>query len=383
MTIDPVALAQDLVRRRSVTPVDDGAQDVLADALVGAGFAVERLAFGDAPVHNLFATIGGAGGGDGPHLALSGHTDVVPPGPLDAWTVDPFAGEVRDGMLWGRGASDMKSGVAALAAAAARFVGRHGPPKGRLSLLVTGDEEGPSVDGSARLIDWAHGQGHRFDACLVGEPTCPERLGDAAKIGRRGSFTGHLTANGVQGHVAYPALVDNAAHRMARLVNALSGEPLDGGTDHFGPSTLQVTTIDTGNPTHNLVPGRVRATFNVRFNDLWTPASLEAHLRERLDRVGGYDLVTHDSAPAFLTEPGPLSAMLQDAAEAVTGLRPALNTTGGTSDARFFAPHCPIVEFGLVNATIHQVDERVAVADIATLAGVYLAFIERFFGQGS
>ena len=378
MSLDPVALAQALIRCKSITPLDDGAQDVLADALAGGSFAVERLTFGDAPVHNLFAT---ASGGAGPHLALSGHTDVVPPGPLDAWTVDPFAGEVRDGRLWGRGASDMKSGVAALVAAAARFLERHGPPKGRLSLLITGDEEGPSVDGSARLIEWAHETGYRFDACLVGEPTCPGRLGEAAKIGRRGSFTGHLTARGVQGHVAYPALVDNAAHRMARLVIALTGEPLDAGSDHFDPSSLQVTTIDTGNPTHNLVPGRVQAIFNIRFNDLWTPDSLEAHLRERLDRVGGYDLVAHDSTGAFLTAPGPLSETLQDAVEAVTGLRPQLNTTGGTSDARFFAPHCPIIEFGLVNATIHKVDEHVATADIEALTAVYMAFLERFFGQ--
>ena len=381
MSLDPVELTKALVRCPSVTPKDEGAQDVLAEALAGAGFSVTRLTFaaeGTVPVQNLVASVGG---GDGPHLAFNGHTDVVPPGPRDAWTRDPFSGAVRDGRLYGRGACDMKSGVAAFAAAAARHVERHGPPPGILSLMITGDEEGPAVNGSRRLLVWALDNGMRPDACLVGEPTSLECFGDTLKIGRRGSLSGRLRAIGRQGHVGYPDRADNAAHRIVRLLTALIEAPLDEGSQHFDPSTLQATTIDVGNPTHNVVPGTATAHFNVRFNDLWDAAGLEATLRERLDRVGGYDLDTDCSAMCFLTEPGPFSAAVAAAVEAVAGAPPTFSTTGGTSDARFFAPVCPVVEFGLIGDTMHQADEGVAVEGIEALAEVYAGVIERFFGR--
>jgi succinyl-diaminopimelate desuccinylase len=377
--VDPVALTADLVRCPSVTPDEAGTLGLLERVLGGLGFACRRLRFEEAgtrPVDNLFAKLGQ----ERPHLAFAGHVDVVPPGEPARWSVDPFAGETRDGRLYGRGAADMKSGIACFIAAVARHLELRGAPKGTISLLITGDEEGPAVNGTVKLLDWAHGQGERFDACIVGEPTCLERLGDVAKIGRRGSLTGHLVVLGRQGHTAYPHRADNAAHRLVAMLQALLSEPLDAGTAFFQPSNLQVTTIDVGNPATNVIPGEARASFNIRYNDLHTRDSLDAWLRERLDRVGGgYELETVTSGEAFVTQPGPLSDMLSGAVEEVTGRRPELNTSGGTSDARFVRRYCPVIEFGLVGQTMHQADEHVRLEDIGGLTRIYGTFLDRFF----
>jgi len=374
---DPVKLAQALIRCPSVTPADAGAQKLLAEMLRPLGFGVESLRFaagGEPAIDNLFARLGEVG----PHVAFAGHTDVVPPGDLDAWSIDPFAAEIRDGWLFGRGALDMKGEIACFVAAVARLSERHGRSPGSISLLITGDEEGPAVNGTVELLRWAEAAGHRFDGCIVGEPTSVETLGDTAKIGRRGSLTATLEVFGRQGHVGYPHQVDNAAHRLVAVLDRLISEPLDRGTAHFEPSSLQVTTIDIGNPASNVAPGRARAVLNIRYNDSQTPASLKARIDAAVAAAGGRIEVHYsDGANAFVSDPGPLAATLQASVEAVTGIRPALSTSGGTSDARFVQAYCPVVEFGLVGATIHQVDERVAVADLERLTLIYLDFLER------
>jgi succinyl-diaminopimelate desuccinylase len=380
--IDPVALAQALIRCPSVTPADGGALDALARALAPAGFACRRMPFeapGTARIENLYAKVSGKR--PGKHFSFAGHSDVVPVGKRESWSIDPFAGEVIDGRLYGRGAADMKGAVAAFAAAAARFVaGRGGDFAGAISLLITGDEEGPSVNGTRPMLQALSAEGETFDACLVGEPTNPRRLGEMAKIGRRGSWTGHLTVKGVQGHIAYPHLADNPNHRLARMIVALTETPLDPGTAHFQPSTLQVSTIDVGNPTTNVIPAEARASFNSRFNDGFTPLSLEAEVRRRLDSVGGnYELRIECSGVSFVTPPGLLSGLVINAVKAVTGLTPELSTTGGTSDARFIKDYCPVIEFGLAGATMHKVDENVAIADILQLADVYEHILDSYF----
>ncbi|WP_119677549.1 succinyl-diaminopimelate desuccinylase [Indioceanicola profundi] len=379
MTTDPIALAQALVRCPSVTPADAGALDVLQRALEGMGFACTRLPFeepGTDRVDNLYARLGT----EGPNLCFAGHTDVVPVGDAAAWTVDPFGGEIIDGRLYGRGTSDMKGGVAAFAAAVGRYLQKHGKPAGSISLLITGDEEGPSINGTRKMLDWMMETGERIDACIVGEPTNPKALGDMMKIGRRGSMTATLTAYGAQGHVAYPHLADNPLPRLTEALHLLSASPLDEGTPHFQPSTLAITTIDVGNPASNVIPAKGTARFNIRFNDLHTPRSLEAHIRDVLEEVGGaWDLKIQVSGDAFLTPPGELSALLADAVEAETGRRPELSTSGGTSDARFIKDHCPVVEFGLVGATMHKVDENVAVADLEGLTAIYARLLESWF----
>ena len=380
--IDPVALAQALIRCPSVTPADGGALDALARALAPVGFACRRMPFeapGTARIENLYAKVSGKR--PGKHFSFAGHSDVVPVGKRESWSVDPFAGEVIDGRLYGRGAADMKGAVAAFAAAAARFVARTGGDfAGAISLLITGDEEGPSVNGTRPMLQALSAEGETFDACLVGEPTNPRRLGEMAKIGRRGSWTGHLTVKGVQGHIAYPHLADNPNHRLARMIVALTETPLDPGTAHFQPSTLQVSTIDVGNPTTNVIPAEARASFNSRFNDGFTPVSLEAEVRRRLDSVGGnYELRIECSGVSFVTPPGLLSGLVINAVKAVTGLTPELSTTGGTSDARFIKDYCPVIEFGLAGATMHKVDENVAIADILQLADVYEHILDSYF----
>jgi succinyl-diaminopimelate desuccinylase len=380
--IDPVALAQALIRCPSVTPADGGALDALARALAPVGFACRRMPFeapGTARIENLYAKVSGKR--PGRHFSFAGHSDVVPVGKRESWSVDPFAGEVIDGRLYGRGAADMKGAVAAFAAAAARFVARRGGDfAGAISLLITGDEEGPSVNGTRPMLQALAAEGETFDACLVGEPTNPRRLGEMAKIGRRGSWTGHLTVKGVQGHIAYPHLADNPNHRLARMIVALTETPLDPGTAHFQPSTLQVSTIDVGNPTTNVIPAEARASFNSRFNDGFTPVSLEAEVRRRLDAVGGdYELRIECSGVSFVTPPGLLSGLVINAVRAVTGLTPELSTTGGTSDARFIKDYCPVIEFGLAGATMHKVDENVAIADILQLADVYEHILDSYF----
>lgn len=381
-TIDPISLAQALIRCRSVTPADAGALDALTGALAPVGFACRRMPFeapGTARIDNLYAKLSGRR--KGRHFSFAGHSDVVPVGRAESWSVDPFAAEIIQGRLYGRGAADMKGAIAAFAAAAARFSARRGGDfAGTISLIITGDEEGPSVNGTKPMLQALAAEGEHFDACLVGEPTNPRRLGEMAKIGRRGSWTGHLTVKGVQGHIAYPHLADNPTHRLARMIVALTETPLDPGTAHFEPSTLQVSTIDVGNPATNVIPAEARASFNSRFNDSFGPQSLEAEVRRRLDSVGGtYELRTECSGVSFVTPPGPLSALISDAIRAVTGLTAELSTTGGTSDARFIKEYCPVIEFGLIGATMHKVDENVAIADILQLSDIYERILDSYF----
>jgi len=381
-SIDPVALAQALIRCPSVTPADAGALGTLASALQPVGFVCRRMPFeapGTARIDNLYAKLSGQR--PGKHFSFAGHSDVVPVGRREGWSVDPFAAQIIDGRLYGRGAADMKGAIAAFAAAAARFVAKTGGDfPGSISLLITGDEEGPSVNGTKPMLQALAADGETFDACLVGEPTNPKRVGEMAKIGRRGSWTGHLTVKGVQGHIAYPHLADNPTHRLARMIVALTETPLDAGTAHFEPSTLQVSTIDVGNPATNVIPAEARASFNSRFNDGFNPATLETEVRRRLEQVGGtYELRTECSGVSFVTPPGQLSGMVTAAVEAVTGLTPELSTTGGTSDARFIKDYCAVIEFGLAGATMHKVDENVAIADILQLSDIYERILDSYF----
>ncbi len=383
--IDPIDLAAELIRRPSVTPKDEGALEIVAARLERLGFACHRLVFdgpgpdgaASAPIANLYARLGTGH----PNLCFAGHTDVVPPGPAEAWSFEPFAASLSGGALCGRGAVDMKGAIAAFIAAAERFLRARGDDfQGSISFLITGDEEGVAVNGTKKVLAWLREQGEILDACVVGEPTSAEALGDMIKIGRRGSMTGRLTVEGVQGHVAYPHLTDNAAHRLIALLEALTSSPLDPGTEHFQASSLQVTTIDIGNPATNVVPGLARATFNIRFNDRWTSETLKTWVADRLATVGGkVKLAWEVSGESFLVPPGPVSECLSAAIGAVTGRVPELSTTGGTSDARFIHAHCPVAEFGLVGLTMHKTDERVLIADIAQLTLIYEGFLERFF----
>ena len=374
----PLALAQALIRCESVTPADGGALDVLQSALQTLGFTCHRLPFeepGTAPVDNLYARRGEGR----PNFCFAGHTDVVPTGALDDWTRHPFAAHVEDGVLYGRGASDMKGAIAAFVAAVTRF-GAAGASVGSISLLITGDEEGPAINGTRKVLDWLAECGETLDVCLVGEPTNPEELGEMVKIGRRGSLNGTLRVAGRQGHVAYPALADNPLPRLVTLLNALLNLTLDEGTDHFQPSRLELTSIDVGNKATNVIPGLAAARFNVRFNDCHTGASLEQTIRARLNAVGEpYDLMTEVSGEAFLTPPGLLSTIIAEAVAAVTGRTPTLSTTGGTSDARFIKDHCPVAEFGLLSRTMHRTDECVPVEALERLADIYLDILERYF----
>ncbi len=368
---DPLPLAQKLIRCASVTPADEGAQTVLATELRRLGFSVTPLRFGT--IENLFARIGSAG----PHICFAGHTDVVPAG-AGAWTVDPFAGKVRAGLLYGRGACDMKGAIAAFAAAAAQHLA-HAPLRGSISLLITGDEEGDAIDGTARVLEWMAANGQIPDFCLVGEPTNQTRLGDVIKIGRRGSVTARITVFGQQGHVAYPHRTDNPIHRLVRALAALTAAPLDGGSEWFEPSTLQVTTVDVGNPANNVVPAQAQATLNIRFNDRHTSAALESWLRATLARYADrFTLDLSVSGESFLTTPGAQVDTLRRAIAEATGAEARLDTGGGTSDARFIARFCPVAEFGLVGTTMHQVDERVPVDELRALAGVYRHVLEAF-----
>ena len=368
---DPLPLAQALIRRASVTPEDDGAQDVLADALAGLGFSVERLRYG--ATENLFARIGG----EGPHFCFAGHTDVVPVGDA-GWSSDPFGGEVRGEILYGRGACDMKGAIAAFVAAAARHLAE-GKPRGSISLLITGDEEGPALDGTVRVLEWMAANGQVPDFCLVGEPTNPVRLGDMIKIGRRGSLNARVTMHGTQGHVAYPHRADNPVHRLVRALAALTAAPLDAGSAWFQPSSLQITSIDVGNTATNVIPAAARAALNIRFNDRHSGASLEAWLRAVLAQHGqNFGLDVAVSGESFLTEPGPMVDTLRHAVAQVVGRDPALDTGGGTSDARFITRHCPVAEFGLVGATMHQANECVPVSELRDLARIYAAVLGAF-----
>ena len=373
--LDPAALAAELIRRPSVTPKDEGALEIVAAELERLGFTCHRLVFGE--IHNLYARHGVGR----PNLCFAGHTDVVPAGAAEAWSFDPFAASLRDGALCGRGAVDMKGAIAAFTAAAQRYLAdRERDSRGSISLLITGDEEGDAINGTRKVLEWLAARDEAIDACLVGEPTCAQFLGDMIKIGRRGSMTGRLTVHGVQGHTAYPHLADNAAHGLVAMLHALTTAGLDGGSGHFQPSTLQISTIDIGNPASNVIPATARAVFNIRFNDRWTSEKLRAWLIEKLDAVGGrYTLDVAASGESFLTAAGPLSDRLAEAIRRVTGRTPELSTTGGTSDARFIQAYCPVAEFGLVGQTMHKVDERVDLADLSALTEIYYTFLLLFF----
>jgi succinyl-diaminopimelate desuccinylase len=383
---DPIALTQALIRCPSVTPDEGGALTLLQNIFGPAGFACHRMTFtedGTPDVENLYARVGAAG----PNLCFAGHTDVVPPGQLDAWTVPPFAAEIRDGVLFGRGAVDMKGGVACFIAATMRYLEKTGgKPPGSLSFLITGDEEGPSVNGTAKVLEWLKDQGEALNACLVGEPSNPEALGDEIKIGRRGSLNGHIIVHGRQGHAAYPLKADNPIPKLVRIIDRLSETALDGGTGSFEPSRLVVTVISVPNNATNVIPGRAEALFNIRYNDAWTRPRLERHLlgicETAAAEVGAkFDLSFSGTGDVFITEPGPLVDTLVAAISAETGRTPALTTGGGTSDARFIKDHCPVIEFGLVNRTIHQVDEHVATEDLEKLTNIYERFIEGYFAS--
>jgi len=375
---DPVSLAAALIRCPSVTPEDAGAQDLLATTLEGLGFTVHRLSFGR--VANLFAELGRGA----PHFCFAGHTDVVPPGERALWSADPFGGERRDSYLYGRGAVDMKGAIAAFIAAAARHLAAHGTPRGTLSLLITGDEEGEARDGTARVLDWLAARGTIPDFCLVGEPTSKTRVGDTVKIGRRGSLNARIVIEGIQGHVAYPERADNPAHRLVALLSALTALPLDGGTAHFAPSTLQVTSIDIGNPATNVIPARAEARLNIRFNDLHRGADLIAWLEAAIRRYAERYLFEPSlSGEAFRTEASLWLERLTRAVTRVTGAPPTFDTGGGTSDARFIARFEPVAELGLVGERMHGIDERVAEADLAALTRLYEAVLSEVFGDGA
>jgi succinyl-diaminopimelate desuccinylase len=382
-TADPTALARDLVRCPSVTPAEGGALGLIEGVLKGAGFEVHRVTFaepGTAPVENLYARIGKAS----PHLAFAGHTDVVPPGEQAKWTHPPFAGEIADGMLYGRGAVDMKGAIAcAVAATLDHLAARGGKTKGSISFLVTGDEEGIAVNGTVKLIKWAAERGETFDHCILGEPSNAATIGDTIKIGRRGSLNGTLVVTGKQGHVAYPERADNPIRGLMSLMAALQA-PLDEGSEHFSPSHLEFTSVDVGNTTVNLIPGEARARFNVRYNYHHSQTALKTLTERRAKAAAGgrahYAFEWQPSnADVFVTKPGPFTELAAAAIAEVTGRQPKLSTSGGTSDARFIKNYCPVLEFGLVGQTMHQTDESAPVQDLLTLTAIYGRIVEKYF----
>ena len=379
-TPDPAQLTARLIRCPSVTPEEGGALTLLQDALTQAGFECHRVDRNGVP--NLFARWGARGAARS--FGFNGHTDVVPPGDPASWTHPPFSGHEEDGWIWGRGATDMKSAVAAFAAAAIGFV-RDTPPDGALILTITGDEEGPGKDGTLALLDWMDAHDERMSVCLVGEPSNPDRIGEMIKIGRRGSVTLQIEAHGLQGHAAYPHRARNPLHALTRLLNDLATTPLDQGTEHFDPSGLQVTTIDCGNPASNVIPEKARATLNIRFNDLHSGDSLTRMIRDKAAAISAetkvdFTISADISGESFLTKPGPFVDLVADVVRAETGLEPVLSTSGGTSDARFVKDHCPVLEFGLVGHFMHQVDERVPAEQVRHLARIYRRILERYFG---
>ena len=393
LATDPAAILADLIRCPSVTPAEGGALAALEKMLAPLGFAVERPLFsedGTPDVENLYARLSG----NGPHLMFAGHTDVVPPGDLADWTHPPFSAAVAGGEMYGRGAVDMKGGIACFLAAVARHVGEKGPLKGSVSFLITGDEEGPSVNGTSKLLEWAAAKGETWDAAIVGEPTNPGALGDMIKIGRRGSVSGRITVHGRQGHAAYPHLAENPVRGLVTLAEALLHPAFDKGTADFQPTNLEITTIDVGNPALNVIPARATAAFNIRFSDTWDAETLQAEIHNRLDRAAGknklrpgrkdpidYELTwLGRPSPVFLTRDEKLVRTLSGSINSITGRSPALSTSGGTSDARFIKDYCPVVEFGLVGKTMHMADERVALDDLETLTRIYQRFLVDWFG---
>jgi succinyl-diaminopimelate desuccinylase len=377
-----VVLTQALLRRPSVTPNDAGALGVVEDALKSAGFEIHRVTFsapGTPDIDNLFAKIGAGH----PHLVFAGHTDVVPPGDPARWRFDPFSGEIADGKIYGRGAADMKGGVAAFLAATLDYVRENGAPKGAISFLITGDEEGPSINGTAKLLDWVKARGEIFDHCIVGEPSNPNTVGEEIKIGRRGSLNGRITVRGKQGHAAYPHRAQNPVPVMARVVAALSAHVFDDGDAHFDRSNLEVTTIDVGNPTTNVIPAEARAGFNIRFNALWTLDALQQRIRDVVAEAAGVVQTDVEFMPCnalpFVTAPGAFTDLVAKAVQDVTGRAPRLTTNGGTSDARFIRRDCPVLEFGLVNESAHAVDEHALIEHVDALAAVYRRILDSYF----
>jgi succinyl-diaminopimelate desuccinylase len=386
---DALSIARDLICCPSVTPADAGALGVLENILRSVGFEVHRVSFGEpgtADIDNLYARIGNAA----PHITFAGHTDVVPPGDETAWSHGAFSGEVRDGFLYGRGAVDMKGGIACSVAAVLGYLAAHGgKPRedgtGSISFLITGDEEDISVNGTIKLLRWAAARGEKFDHCVLGEPSNQEVLGDCIKIGRRGSQSGTVYVEGRQGHVAYPHRAQNPVPEISRLIVALSEEPLDHGSAQFQPSHLEFTSVDVGNTTSNLIPAVARAKFNIRYNDLHTQESLRKLVEERVAKAAGNRVRARiewqaSNSSVFLTKPGPFTDLAAAAIEQVTGRKPELSTTGGTSDARFIASYCPVIEFGLVGQTMHQIDERAALSDLEKLTRIYRGILDRYFG---
>jgi succinyl-diaminopimelate desuccinylase len=382
---DALSIARDLLRCPSVTPADAGALGVLEKLLGDAGFEVHRVTFsepGAADIDNLYARIGNTA----PHITFAGHTDVVPPGDEAAWSHGAFAGDVKDGMLYGRGAVDMKGGIACSVAATLEYLKAIGgkPRQGSISFLITGDEEDVAVNGTVKLLKWAAERGEKFDHCVLGEPSNVNEIGDTIKTGRRGSQSGTLIVDGVQGHVAYPHRASNPVPDIAALIAALSGDPLDKGTDHFQPSNLEFTSVDVGNPAWNVIPAQARARFNIRYNDCHTRESLRLLIEERVTKASGNRIKAYvtwepSNADAFLTQPGPFTYLVVAAIEDVTGRKPDLNTGGGTSDARFITHYCPVLEFGLVGQTMHQIDERTPVSDLEKLTKIYRSVLDRYF----
>ena len=379
MTTDPVALLQDLLRCPSVTPNEGGALALLEKLLSANGFECHRLVFSDKDtpdVDNLYARWGKGA----PHFCFAGHTDVVPVGDDKGWSFNPFGGEIRDGEICGRGAADMKGPIACFTAAALDCIKNN--PAGSISFLITGDEEGPSINGTKKVLDWLAARGEKIDFCLVGEPTSSEKLGDMMKIGRRGSLSGFITVKGMQGHVAYPQRADNPVPKLVKLLSALDALELDKGTAHFQPSNLEIVSVDVGNKAENIIPAEAKAVFNIRFNDTFTGAKLESLIRATLDAQNvPYDMETRLSGESFYTPPGQYSEILQNAIKKVTGVEPDLSTTGGTSDARFIRSHCPVIEFGIVGKTMHKVDERVAVSDMHALTAIYSEVLKSWFSR--
>jgi succinyl-diaminopimelate desuccinylase len=382
---DPVAIARDLLRCPSVTPAEGGALGYLEGVLKQAGFSAHRMTFaepGTDPVENLYARIGTSS----PHLVFAGHTDVAPPGEETGWTHPPFAGEIAGGALHGRGAVDMKGAIACKVAAALDYLAaRGGKPKGSISFLITGDEEGIAINGTVKLLKWAAERGEKFDHCLLGEPTNPKRLGDMIKIGRRGSQNATLIVTGTQGHVAYPELADNPVRGMTKLMTALMAEPLDQGSGHFDPSNLEFTSVDVGNKTVNLIPAAARSRFNIRYNDRHSRTALRTLIEHRAAAAAGGKIRWKidwepSNADVFLTAPGAFVDIVRDAISEVTGHKPKLSTSGGTSDARFIKDYCPVIEFGLLSQTMHKVDEHVTTADLIALTAIYRKVLDRYFG---
>ena len=387
LPIDPVAFAAELIRCPSVTPAEGGALDLLEERLTALGFTCHRLPFeepGEDRVDNLYARIGTAA----PNLCFAGHTDVVPPGNASDWQVGPFEGTVKDGVIWGRGAADMKGSIAAFAAAAAAYIKAQGTEAGSISFLITGDEEGPAVNGTVKMLDWLDRHNEQIDHCVVGEPTNPHELGEMIKIGRRGSVNMVITAQGKQGHVAYPHLADNPVPHLVAALAALDALELDQGTEHFQPSNLEITTVDVANEATNVIPATARARINIRFNDRHTGQSLIDLVKNTVSAVAAKRDATLTvsakiSGESFVTQPGPFVDLVARAVEHVLGRAPELSTTGGTSDARFIKNHCPVLEFGLVGETMHKVDERVPAQDVEQLTAIYRRLIDGYFAEAA